>query len=188
MKKIIIGLVVVAAIAAGILVMNNGKESNGNTTASTEPTPTNTSSTDFKSKSACELLPLATAKKLLGENATLVEGSGSANLATTEDVTVDNCTYSSDGATLGDLKQLTIQAQSGNNAQVKQAYESYKKEFPGTALAELGDEAYYATEAKQVNVMKNGTWLLIFGGSINAGDDANKELHLSAAKLALEKL
>ncbi|MES2970697.1 MAG: hypothetical protein V4702_00030 [Patescibacteria group bacterium] len=189
MKKIIIaGLVVLVAVAGGVMLMNGGKDKN-KTTNQAPSTATNTNDTTTESqKTACKLLTLEDAKGLLGDNAVLVDGSGGANAATTEDVKLDNCTYSSDGATLGDLKQLTIQVQSGNSDQVQRAYENYEKEFPGTSLSELGDEAYYATEAKQVNVMKNGNWLLVFGGSINAGDDANKELNLKAAKLALEKL
>lgn len=188
MQKIIVGLVIIVSVAAGVVLVNGGQKDNKAENVTPSTAPTSNTAKDSKGKSACELLPLETAKKLLGENATLVEGGGSENAATTENVKVDNCTYSSEGATLGDLKQLTIQVQSGDSNQVKQAYENYKKEYPGTPLPELGEEAYYATETKQVNVLQDGTWIFVAGGSINAGDAANKELQISATKLALEKL
>ena len=185
MKKFIIAGIVAVIAAGGFLIINtNSNKKDENNTA----TPASTSDSTAETKKACELFTLDDAKTLIGSGATVVEGSGSANLATTESVTTDNCTYSADGATLGDLKQLTIQVQSGDSRQVKQAYENYQKEFPGDALPELGDTAYYATEAKQVNAFKNGVWVFVAGGSINAGDDANKELEIKAAKLVLDRL
>ena len=49
------------------------------------------------------------AEAVSGPAPALLDGSGNQNLATTAGVTVDNCSYSADGATLGDMKQLTIQ-------------------------------------------------------------------------------
>lgn len=183
-KLIIAGIVAVAAVG-GFLIFNSRSDK---TASNNAPVPAAKSESTATAKKACDLITLEDAKTLIGPGTVAVDGSGSNNLATTESVTVDNCTYSADGATLGDLKQLTIQVQSGDGNQVKQAYENYKKEYPGDALPELGDTAYYATEAKQVNVLKNGVWVFVAGGSINAGDDANKELGIKAAQTALTKL
>jgi hypothetical protein len=142
----------------------------------------------MQGKKACELLTIDDAKKLIGDNATLSEGSGDANLATTDKVNVDNCTYSADGATLGDFKQITVQRHYGDKTLVTQAYEANKKEFPGEDFAGLGDMAYITTDGKQVNAVKDQYWVVAFGGSINAGDDANKELSISAVRTVLEKL
>ncbi len=186
MKKIIIAVIVVVVIAGGAIVMANKQDK---TTDNNIGESTKTSSSETKkAKAACELLTLEDAKTLLGSNATLAEGSGAPNLATTEDMSVDNCTYSADGDTLGDLKQITIQRQSGDSGQVKQAYENYKKEFPGETVTGLGDTAYYVTGSEQVQVLKGDYWLHIAGGSINAGDAGNKELIIKAAETALEKL
>lgn len=184
MKKIIIALVVIAVMAGGIAVIatSQNKPKDNNKTSSESATK------KAGGKAACELLTLGDAKSLLGDNATLSEGSGAPNLATKDEVNVDNCTYSSDGATLGDLNQITIQRHYGDSDQVKLAYDNYQKEFPGEALAGLGDVAYFATEAKQVQVLKGDYWIFVFGGSINAGDEANKELEIKAAQLALKKL
>lgn len=186
MNKIIIAVLVVVALAGGIVVMSKKpdkivedkvEESTKMTTAETK-----------KSKAACELLTLDDAKTLLGTNATLVDGSGDPNMASTESMSVDNCTYSADGATLGDLKQITVQRQFGDSVQVKLAYDNYKKEFPGEDVIGLGDTAYYVTDSEQVQVLKGQYWLHVAGGSINAGDTANRELVIKSAEIALEKL
>ncbi|MDQ2972859.1 MAG: hypothetical protein M3Q79_00035 [bacterium] len=187
MNKIIIVAIVVVLAVAGFVIVKSNSNDNKNAIEDISRSTNTTDNTD-KTKTACELLTLEDAKSLIGQSATLAEGSGGSNLATTESVKVDNCTYSSDGATLGDLKQITIQIHSSEVSQIKQSYESYKKEFPGEALAGLGDSAYYATEAKQVGVLKGGHWLLVFGGSINAGDEANKQLDIETAQIAIDKL
>lgn len=186
MKKIIIAAVLsIALVGAGyVFISSNSKKKETNNSS----TPAVTESAKTKGKTACELLTLDDAKSLLGENATKSEGNMGANLATNDSVIVDNCTYSADGATLGDLKQITIQRHFGDNSQVNQAYDNYLKEFPGDTVPDLGDRANYGTNAKQVQVVKGDYWLSVFGGSINAGEAANKELGLKAARLALNKL
>lgn len=187
MKKSIVAVLIVALVSVGIgyaLIRTNDNKSSGNDT--TDNIASDSSS--MQGKKACELLTLEDAKKLIGENATLSEGTGDANLATTDKVNVDNCTYSADGATLGDFKQITIQRHYGDKTLVTQAYEANKKEFPGEDFAGLGDMAYITTDGKQVNAVKDQYWVVAFGGSINAGDDANKELSISAVRTALEKL
>lgn len=184
MKKIIIAALVVAVASIGFFMVA-GKDNKSNNTAQA---PAETIQNSAKGKSACELLTLEDAKSLIGDNAVLVEGSGGPNLATTESVDVDNCTYSADAETLGDLQQITIQRHYGNKGRVAEAYENYRKEFPGEDLSGLGEKAYYATEGKQVQVLKGDYWLFIAGGSINAGDDVNKKLEVKAAQLALNKL
>ena len=185
MWKIIMTILALAVIAGSVVTITNkqgSKDNKDNTVA------INNDSKQAKSKSACELLTLADAKSLIGENATLSEDSSPPNLATTQDVDIDNCTYSADGATLGDLKQITLQRHFGDTSQVKQAYTNYQKQYPGEAVAGLGDMAYYATEAKQIQVLKADYWLYLAGGSINAGDAANRELEVKAAQIALAKL
>lgn len=184
MKKIIIALAVLLAGTA-VFLATTGKDKAASTTPKSSA---ETKSTASAGKKACELFTLADAKALIGDNAVLVEGSGSDNLATTEPVNVDNCTYSSDGATLGDLTQITIQRHYGDKAQVVRAYESYKKEFPGDDVASLGDKAYYVTGSEQIQVLKGNYWIHSAGGSINAGDEANKEMVTKAAKVVLQKL
>lgn len=183
MKKIIIaGLIVVLAGLGFIVFGNKNNEDKKSTQTSTER------ANKEQGKTACELLTLEDAKNLIGDNAVKSEGSDTPNLATTESVKVDNCTYSAEGATLGDLKMLTIQVQRGDSGQVKQAYENYRDEYPGDPLPDLGDTAYFATGAKQVNVLKADYWLLIAGGSLNDDEEAIKNLEIKAAQLALEKL
>ena len=185
MKTIIIAGAIVTLGALGLVIAKSAdnKPQDNKSTASSSSTRASD-----KGKKACELITLADAKSLIGANATLAEGSGSPDLATTDAITVDNCTYSADGATLGDLKQLTIQSSFGDAKQVKLAYDNYRQQYPGESLADLSPEAYYATELKHLNVLKGQYWLFVFGGSINDGDSINKELHLKAARLALQKL
>lgn len=185
MKKIVIVLLVIAVTGSGFVVASKLQDK---TTDTKEPVASVAETPKTEVKKACELLTLEDAKGLIGTNATLSEGSGAPNLATTENVKVDNCSYSADGATLADLKQLTIQIHSGDASQVKQAFDNYKKEYSGETLSELEGTAYYGTETKQVNVLKNNTWLFVSGGSINAGDAGNKELQIKAAQVILPKL
>lgn len=191
-KPIIAGIaVVILAGGAGAFVINANKDSgSGADTTQTglAATEENGTQTAAKGKKACELITLKDAKVIIGDNAALLEGSSTTNAATTNDVSVDNCSYSADGATLGDMKQLLIQIHSGNSAQVKQAYENYKKDYPGDAIPELGVTAYYATETKQVNVLKDGNWFFVGAGSMNGGDEANRTLAIQAAKIALRNL
>jgi hypothetical protein len=180
-KVIIAGIILfVAIVATGVVLMGNKDKAPAIQTDTSE-------NSSAEGKKACELIDLEEAKGLLGDNAALLEGSGDDNLASTADVSVDNCSYSADGATLGDMKQLVIQVHSGNTAQVKEAYENYKEQYPGDALPEFGNTAYYATETKQVNVLKGGNWFFVGAGSMNGGE-ANKELTIQAAKIALENL
>ena len=185
MKTIIIAVLGLVIIAGGALAITKNKSSNQR---SEDTVITNTDSEQSKGKAACALLTLDDAKDVIGDKASLSEDKGDPTSATNGVVDIDNCTYSADGATIGDFTQITIQRHYGDKAQVKQAYENYKKEFPGEELSGLGDEAYYATGAKQVQALKGGYWLYITGGSINAGDAANKELELKAARLVLSKL
>lgn len=185
MKKTIIALVAVLLIGGGVALLTSGKNDSSGDKASTSK---RADQKQAKGTPACELLTLADAKTVIGANAVLANGEADTNLASTESVDVDNCTYSADGATIGDFTQITIQRHYGDTAQVKQAYENYKKEYPGEALTGHGDQAYYATETKQVQVLAGDYWLNVFGGSINAGDAGNRDIALKAAKLAVEKL
>lgn len=182
----VVAVAVVAAAAGAGVTLFGGDSDNKNKTA------TNTSSKSDKdnrsTKKACELLTLADAKTLIGDNAELATGSGDETLASTASVNVDNCTYSADGATLGDLNQITIQRHVGDKSQVIQAYENYKKEYPGDDIAGLGDKAYYSTTSKQLHFLKDNYWVTIFGGSINAGDAGNKELANRTAAVVIPKL
>lgn len=191
MKKLIIALVAIIVIGGGAaaLVANNKNDSAGDKKQTAGANKTENAETkQTKGKAACELLTLEDAKTLIGASAVLADGSAQTDMATTESVDVDNCTYSADGATLGDFMQITIQRHFGDKSQVRQAYENYQKEYPGEALSGLGERAYVATEGRQVQVLSGDYWLFVAGGSINAGDAANQELAVKAARLALEKL
>lgn len=189
MKKAIIALVALVVLGGGAAFFMGSKNDSGNNKAENAAAGSKSSDTQAaKGKPACELLTLEDAKSLLGANAVLADGSGEPNLATTENVDVDNCTYSAEGATIGDFTQVTVQRHFGDRALVTQAYENFKKEYPGEAVSGLGDRAYYATEGKHVEVLTGSYWIHIGGGSINAGDAGNKDMQLKAAKLALDKL
>lgn len=190
---IIATIVIVAAGTIGYTVSKNAKDvstkplSSGTDTAGTAQ-KSSSESGHTRAKKACELLTPEDAKSLIGSNAVQLEGSGSENNATTDAVTVDNCSYSADGATLGDMKQLVIQVHHGGSAQVKQAFENYKKDYPGEPVPEIGGTAYFATETKQVNILQGENWLFVGGGSMNGGDAANKELAIKTMQVALKKL
>ena len=189
MKKIILAVVVVIALGgAGFVILKKDDAGDKALKSSTSSATSTESSAKATAKKACEVLTLEDAKGLIGSNAALLDGSGNQNLATTAGVTVDNCSYSADGATLGDMKQLTIQLQSGDSKGVKQAYENYKKEYPGDALPELGPSAFYSTVNKQAVVLNGDSWFFVGGGSMNGGNAANKELSIKAAEIATKKL
>jgi hypothetical protein len=196
MNKIVIagiaGLAIIALAVVGFIVMGDTSDKDAATVASDSPASAEnnakSTSENKNAKKACDLLSLEDAKILIGSNATLIEGSGSPNAATTADVKVDNCSYSADGATLGDMKQLLVQVHSGDSAQVAKAFDNYKKDYPGEALPDLGANAYYATETKQVNVLKGEHWFFVGAGSMNGEGAANKELAIKAAQTALRKL
>jgi hypothetical protein len=186
---IVVGLVIVAGAAAAFMQLQGKSDKDATADTSTsESSDTKQASNDIKSKKACELITLADAKTLIGDNAALLEGSGTPNAATTADVSVDNCSYSADGATLGDMKQIVIQVHTGESAEVKQAYDNYKKDYPGDPLPELGSTAYYATETKQVNVLKGNSWFFVGAGSINGEGEPNKALAIKSAETALGNL
>lgn len=128
MNKLIVVVVGIIIVGGGVafVLANKDKEDSNNNTAQTA-----TTTEKSKGKAACELLTLDDAKILIGDNATASDATDAVLRASTDEVDVDNCTYSADAEKIGDFKQITIQRHYGDASLVKQAYENYQKEFPG---------------------------------------------------------
>ena len=185
MKKLIIPIVIlVIVVAGGAYALLNKNDS----PTQTQSTNQSTNKSNITVVKACDVLTLEDAKKLIGENAVLLPQASDSNLSSTENVVVDNCSYSADGATLGDMMQLVLQVQSGSKDDMKSAYETYKKEYPGEPISSLGDEAYYSTDNQQVVARKGMNWFFVGVGSMNTSQEQNKEQAIKAATVVVDNL
>lgn len=124
----------------------------------------------------CNILTLDIAKQMLGDDAKL----GSQNYG--------NCTYSSVSADSSSFGVLTMVVSKLNAVTAKTNFESAKASIyenstePVTGLN--ADEAYYATNLKQLSLLKGDSWIIISG--VSDKFDSEKELAIETAKLVLE--
>lgn len=185
MKKFVIPIaIIVLFFVAGAATLLNLKGAPSQTKSTTQ----STDKSNVTVVKACDVLTLEDAKSLIGANATLLPQASESNLASTDSVVVDNCSYSADGATLGDMMQIVLQVQSGSKDDMKNAYEAYKKEYPGEAVNNLGDEAYYSTDNQQAVVRKGLNWFFVGVGSMNTTKEQNKEQAIKAATIVVSNL
>jgi hypothetical protein len=124
----------------------------------------------------CNILTLDIAKQMLGEEAKL----GSQNYG--------NCTYSLISADSSSFGVLTMVVSKLNTLTAKTNFEAAKTSiYEGSTENVTGlnaDEAYYASNLKQLSILKGDSWIIISG--VSDKFESEKELAIETAKLVLE--
>ncbi len=172
MNKIILIVVAVVVIAGGgvFLITKNNKNddikvTNTNTNQSTD---VKTGSDAIVKVDACEVLTESVAKQVLGDGAT--KGDTSAGNASTDDVSVSNCTYtlkpSTGGSGLQQVQNTSVAGLLVRSAKSKVGADSNKSVFankPSGAedVSGYGDQAFWNPQYGQLNILKGGNWYII---------------------------
>lgn len=179
-KNTLIGAVVaVAVIGAAIFFMLNSGAKDPNTGSQ--------SSNKFEVVKACDLFTLTEAKQLLGDSATVGDTS---EPPSSDDISVDNCSYTNNGTTVPTIRVATIMVRS---ALTNDGLTSNKNAFkPGGAanprgaipVEGYGEKAFWDSTTHQLSVQKGNVWIgVVYGGSnpaSNTLEDAKKLADLVA--------
>ena len=139
-------------------------------------TPDVTSTEPQITSSVCDMLTAEIAKQVLGGE---VKSSGSGTTA---------CTYTTSSEDYSKFGVITMVVTNTDALSAKAQFDSAKSSvYKGTTEAVTGlnaDEAYYATNIKQLSILKGGSWIIISGVSDNYANE--KELAVATAKLVLK--
>jgi len=174
MKRFLEILAVVAVIVAAAVVayvaVGSRDHSDKSSSAADSANHEKTSPADNK---ACGIFTLALAKQLLGDTA---KGGASTTNASSEDISVSSCTYAQTGntrstvatrktATLLARAPLTLVGTNSNRNQFGQLKPDNAQDVSG-----YGDNAYWAPDLAQLNILKNNNWyVLTYGPASPAG-------------------
>jgi len=160
---------IIAALVAIILVINNSKDHNSakKTTADTNATVNEKKPTY---KTACAIFSLADAKQLLGDTA---KGGATNNQTSSDDLAVSSCSYSQDAGANVPISSSNKSASLLVRAPKTSAgNRSNQNEFGPLKPAEAqpvngyGDSAYWDAQYGQLNILKNNTWYILSYGPI----------------------
>jgi hypothetical protein len=124
-------------------------------------------------KEACNYLTQEVAVKVLGPGA---EKGTTAPAATSDDISVSTCTYTSKvGNSLADIKNMRVATLLVRSPLSAVGAESNDVPFDSLKVGAItvqgyGEKAYWDPELGQLNVLKGGTWLIISLGKTTMGD------------------
>ncbi len=183
------GIIVIGSIATIIIFTNKGANVTNVETGKTVKVKTD--GNELASVNACDILTPDIAKSILGDTAE--RGNIQTTQATTKEVTVSDCVYTTKIDPGG---KVSISNKKGANVLVRSAISSAgaktnKDQFGSlkpTGVQEVsgfGDSAYYSPEFGQLNILKGNNWYIItnYSGTINGTLEADKQL---ASKLVLK--
>ena len=164
----IIGLILVAGAAAGIILAVNSSKSHDD---NSHPASVQKKSVDNISakKQACGIFTLADAKLLLGDSA-----KGGENQAETssKDVDVTTCNYSQDlssnNAPVSSSKAASLEVKlpkTADGIKSNQGQFGVIKSGNVQDVSGYGDSAYWDPEHGQLDILKNNTWYILSYGS-----------------------
>jgi hypothetical protein len=170
-KYAVIGGVIAVLVIGGLawwLVAKPNDSANTNTA-----TGGSGNGTEYAAKDACNVLTQNIADQILGAGAEI--GVGNNNTAS-DDVNVSTCTYSAktDGTIAGvkNMKLATLMVRSPLSADgVRSNEQPFNPIKEGAqAVAGYGEKAFWDPEFGQLNVLKNGSWLILSYGKAGAAD------------------
>ena len=128
---------------------------------------------------ACDVLTDSAARSVLGDGAE--KGDTTAGAASSDDVSVTNCVYSTKAVTTGSIKEqlasiknAAVLARSGKTtlgAQSNKTPFTTAKPAGVETVSGYGDQAYFNPETGQLNILKGGNWYIV---SYRAGTSATK--------------
>lgn len=138
-----------------------------------------------KAVEACDVLTLDEAKLLLGEAATV--GTNTDPL-TSPAISIDNCSYTNNAATVGDIRIITLTTRSALNEEGRKSnidvFSPDYVEYPANAevVEGLGDKAFWDPNSRQLAILDGDLWLgIVYGGTNPANntlEDAKKVAEL----------
>lgn len=182
MNKIVIAgvaIAVIAAIGGGIYFISSNQNSAGEDDQQSI-TRSDDTRIGLKTYDACEIFTLESAKQVLGEAA--APSQASIPPATSDDIKVSSCYYgdeSSSSASDRNIAGILVRA-----PLTETGIESNKQAFSGTRpesaqpVSGYGQDAFWNTEAHQLNVLKDNNWIIISNGKSkienNTLEDAKK--------------
>lgn len=132
---------------------------------------------------ACELLTAQVAQAVLGKPVKAGATNGSSDVSN-GDTSVTQCNYSAKSSAI-DAPQVSLLVRHSSSDQAKQAFDGGKSTFHGQDVAGLGEAAYRTKSPGQLDVLKDGNWLIISAGTLRKPDPAAQE---KAAREILKKL
>jgi hypothetical protein len=166
----IIGVVLVAAAVAGILIARESSQDHSDKNGSSAG---NTAAIDhssaFPQPKACNIFTLADAKQILGDNAK--GGDNSTTNSSSEDLAVSTCNYvqsagSDTPVSARKSASLLVRApKSGAGVTSNQNQFGHLKPADAQPLSGYGDNAYWDPQYGQLNILKNNTWYILSNGA-----------------------
>ena len=176
MKRIyiyIIGVVLVVAAAAGILIARENSQDHTDKAGSANKSAAIDRSTAFPNIKACNIFSLADAKQVLGDSA---KGGASGASSSSSDLEVSACSYSqSSGASapVSATKSASLLVRApktgagttSNQKQFGQLKPTGSEPVPG-----YGDNAYWDPQLGQLDILKNNAWYILSNGPITPAE------------------
>lgn len=127
----------------------------------------------YEPANACDLLTLAEAKTMLGDQA--INGVKQTPVQSGS-LTISRCSYSNATLDSADATVAAIVVRSGiNDAGIKVNKAQFEAGKPSAGIQEvtgIGDSAYFNTGLGQLNILKDSTWIIVSYGS-SASPQAN---------------
>lgn len=176
--SILIVLVIIGGVAWWLIAKPGSTDQTNPGAASIEKT--------YAAKDACTVLTQAVANQILGDGAEI--GVGNNNVAG-GDVNVSTCTYSAktDGTIAGvkNMKLATLMIRSPlSDVGVASNEQPFDPPKAGAQpVTGYGEKAFWDPEFGQLNVYKNGTWLIFSYGKSGATERTFGETKLFADKI-----
>ena len=164
------GIIAVVVIGGGVTWWMMNKPSDSTKTNNDSAA---TSEGGYAAKDACTILNQSVADQLLGAGAEIGEGN---NNVTSGDVSVSTCTYSAktDGTIAGvkNMKLATLLVRAPLSAEGKVSNnQPFDPPKAGTQnVTGYGEKAFWDPEFGQLNVYKNGSWLIFSYGKAATAD------------------
>lgn len=183
-KGIIAGIVltVIVGIVAAVFIMTSSGTSPGNRTAN---------QAEFSSKTvdACSVLTEQVASEFLGEK--VVNGDSQTPDASTDDIVVSNCAYSTKYVVgkPDSLKTASLLARSAKTIigadSNRSAFEA-QRPAGAQSVEGYGEAAYWNPYTTQLNILKNDNWYIIIGGSTTSTNRSLDQTRILADRLVGE--
>lgn len=171
------GVIVVAAIVAGIAMFtNSGSKPHNSQTSSA------TTAGQYKVVKACDALTLPAAQAVLGSGTKAGAANGKSDSASA-DVAVSTCSYSgSPGLTAQDTKTVTLLARSAKTAAGAESNESVfgkNKPVGKQDVSGVGDAAFWDAQLSQLDILVGHNWYII--GNMSGTQSDSGTLDVSRA-------
>lgn len=200
-KKLLVILIIVAVLLAGgaatALLLHKNKKAPASISKASSSTSQKATSSGFvaASKKACQLFTLSDAQKILGTSTTANSTNGTGDTHDANE-SVTTCGYSSGDPTVANtavnegIVEVTGALTAAAAAQFKADLQNLKTQYPtGTAVAGIGDDAYYLPAMQSLNIVDGNYEIIINAGSLTNGAlTPNLPLAEQIAKAVVAKL